>query len=286
MAALALLFSCEGNNVYYYTETTRSQAFGIKVSDPVEIKAKDDSTAFAKAYERFRLNVMAFNGVVQQNPDLTIVPLPIDFKLVDKAGIPIYFDSIIKQYDAVQDELSGIPDNNKAYAGAEFGMSMKEVLAIDHFKSLKMTKSADCLTAWDKVGNEDYILNLLFYKGELYKVYFESGPDYTSVYDFVKDKIVNIRDVFTKAYGTPSYSYGVPGENDRPYGSSLDLYRWSSKNKSIYISYARSNRGKHRMWAGIMDKNRNEAKQKEKEEQEKKAKNEKNARINEAASAF
>ena len=242
MATLVLaVTSCEFEQEYTYTVTSRSQAFGVKESDPVIIKAKTDSAAFGEAYSRFYWWSESMNGMLKKDMNQALNSFPISFTLKDKNGREIYIQHVADEYDAIFNQLSSVPDNNKAYADAGFGMSMKEVLTLDHFKGGNWKKDDGSLHCTEKVDKVDYDVYLDFYNDELYRVGFYSFPRYAGgrSFYFVSQDLENIVNVFLAAYGTPTYSYGMPNEGEIGYGSSQILYRWNSRTKTISIDYYR-----------------------------------------------
>lgn len=269
---IGTLSSCEFEQEYKYTETTRSKATGIKVSEPVIIKAKNDSVAFSEAYSRFHSMVQAMNSLYKTDVNPAYHSVPISFTLEDKNGRQVFIQSIADEYDAVYNQLSSVPDNKKAYADAEFGMSMKEVLVLDHFKGSKWVKEDGTLHRIEKVDKVDYDVYLDFYNDELYRVGFYSFPRYAGgrSFYFVNQDLENIVKVFLTAYGIPSYSYGMPNEGEIGYNSSKNLYRWNSRNKTISIDYSRYKNDRYLMSATITDKYRAKLKQEEREKENQK----------------
>ena len=75
------------------------------------------------------------------------------------------------------------------------------------------------------------------------------------------------------AYGTPTYSYGMPNEGEIGYNSSQNLYRWNSRTKTIAIDYYRYKNDRYLMSATISDNNRTKLRQEEKERESQKEQN-------------
>lgn len=274
---IGVFSGCEIEQEYTYTETTRSKAYGVKVNEPVIIKAQNDSVAFSEAYSRFYSMVQAMNSLYKTDVNPAYHFVPISFTLEDKNGRQIFIQSIADEYDAIYEQLSSIPDNKKAYADAEFGMSMKEVLALEHFKGGKWVKEEGSLHRMEKIDKVDYDVYLDFYNDELYRVGFYSFPRFAGgrSFYFVNQDLENIVKVFLTAYGTPSYSYGLPNEGEIRYNTSQTLYSWNSRTKTVSIDYSRYKNDRYLMSATITDNNRAKLR---KEEIEKENQKEQNAR--------
>ena len=253
------LFSCKRDNVYFYTRIDRSEAKGLFEKEDIKIKAPDDSTAFDNAFQMLKESRKIVYSFIKQGRDISIYPYPMAFTLESKDGRSIFYRSIIDRYDSIWVANSPMPSDGKAFAGTDFGMSVKDVLAIDGFDQFKYDND-HYLEGDRKVGKYNYKVGMTFKNDELYRVSLFTHPSGNSDLQYIRNRIENLRDLFLTAYGEPSYYYGLPteNENDREIKAweRYSLFEWKSSAKSAIIRYYCDREGKYGMEAIITDKQR------------------------------
>lgn len=233
---ILVVASCE--NSYTFTETVFDTILGERTKDPVVIKAKDDSTAFVLACERFNANLSTYVGIVKDVPSYS---RPISFELKNQDGNTVYYESVKRYYESIAVQTTPPEENRKVYAGTEFGMSMQEVQSVEHFKGYSWSEFTDLLYTRDKVGELNYELCFSFHNDQLYSLCFLDGVYAWSQYEVIQQQVKALYNVFLEAYGDPYIDRGFPTKSSLYHGEDSTIYKWVMWGKEVYITV-----GKHR----------------------------------------
>lgn len=252
ITCILFLIGCANNNNqrimnnYYYSWTGESEKFGKKVYDPIKIEAENDSLAYVHALGLFESSQESLSN--SDHPELMYIP--VSFSLTNQKGDLISFPEIgtpkmkQKEYELEQ---------KKAYAGAEFGMSKKQVLALEHFNN--WSDFSTSITKYETIGNQDYRVDLMFLDDELYLVTFETYKQSAVHIDTdIKKAVLNFKEVIQESYGNPSEIYGIPDILRLKAGYISWAYKWSMGTKTIAIGIEEASWGaEYNMHAEIRD---------------------------------
>ena len=207
------------------------------------IQAFSESSANRKAYKLYtERRESAINKaeriVLGENEKKEIDPIPISYELVSEDGIGNKV--VIHQTDRNPDFRSwgkSEDKGNSVYAGARFGMTPSEVKRLEQFEDFQWNESEQCYDGADSLGLFYYNIRLYFEKGLLFKVEFTS-PEYA--YSFVGtekfsliDDIRNLRKIFWRVYGRPSYYDSIPSDWNRV--KQFYVYKWKTSRKDISV---------------------------------------------------
>lgn len=224
------------NNSYYFTEIVFDNVLGERTKDPVVIKAKDDSTAFVLACERFNADISSYVGIVKDVPSYS---KPVDFELKDQEGKTVYYEDVWKYYKSIAARTTPPEENLKVYGGTMFGMSMQEVQSVEHFKDYSWSQFTDLLYTRDKVGELTYELCFSFHNDELYSLCFLDGVYAWSQYEVIQQQVKVMYNVFMEAYGDPYIDRGFPAKSSLYHGEDSTIYKWVMWGKEAYITMGR-----------------------------------------------
>lgn len=250
---LLVVAGCE--NSYTFTETVFDTILGERTKDPVVIKAKDDSTAFVRACERFNSDLSMYVEIAKDVPSYS---KPVGFELKNHEGKTVYYDAIKKYYEGIAVRATPPEENLKVYGGTLFGMSMQEVQSVEHFKEHSWSQFTDLLYTRDKVGGITYELCFRFHNDELLSLCFLDGVYAWSQYEVIQQQVKTLYNIFLEAYGGPSVDRGFPAKSSLYYGEESTIYKWVMWGKEVYITVGRHReRDLYNFRAYIMNPERN-----------------------------
>ena len=265
IAAISLFVISACTNRYEYSITRYDALLNERNVEKRIITAKDDSTAFEKALQEFYASRDVYFGILK---DGVTLPYPEKFELRNQAGDIVYFESLEREYERINQSLDS-PSGKKAYAGTEFGMSKKDVKAAERFKEKEWSDFGDKLYVSDRVGNVNCSIVFGFVNDELYSVQFSELSGDWRDYDIAQSVATNFLDIFKEAYGTPVVELGIPRKSGISYGQQIPVAKWASPEKSMVIYFWKHrDRELYKSWAEI--KNTNMADMKVKADEEKK----------------
>ena len=256
--AILVFSGCKniGKQEYIYTQTTINGA-----EESSSIYEKSDSAAYWEALSKFQF----FKTTARQTNALDRTP--IYFVLKDKKGKTIYFPDAEKEYNEIIQKLYAgddkfTPENiNKAYGGAEFGMSIEQVRDLPTFRN--WTVYDDRIVKYNHtLGERKYDVKLLFGNNQLYAIRFTSTSFENAVHlnTSIKNDVDNFKNIIAKVYGEPIFYYGMPSTKQLAEGYTRWVYRWKIANKHINIGVAESQIGaEYLMNAEIIDTQRENA---------------------------
>ena len=257
---LLALISCGSQNgktrkqVYRLTLLS-TDGFGNTLRiKPLEFKESSDSAAYERALLLFEEMVLSNESTLKGDESDKFLYIPSSFELVDANGHIVKVEGIETYRMRTQREKNEA-QAKKAFAGAEFGMSMKEVKSLDYYKD------------WNADTNNLHKYGLYigegYYKGDLYfnddRLYcvviqstiYRSASSYDS---FIKDEVECFKDVIEKAYGRPTKNYGFPDFIRMKKGLTTYAYVWEMGKKRITIGVAEQSSGsRYAMIARIED---------------------------------
>lgn len=236
MIIAVLFFAVACNNSYYYTERVFVNMLGETEMDPIVINAKDDSTAFVLACERFNSDLSSYAGIANDLPSYLI---PVGFELKDQEGKTVYYEAIKKYYESIAVSTTPPEENLRVFGGTMFGMSMQEVQSVEHFKDHSWSQLTDLLYTRDTVGGITYELCFEFHNDELYSLCFLDGVYAWSQYEVIQQKVKILYNVFLEAYGEPYIDMGFPAKSSLYYGDDSTIYKWVMWGKEAYITVGR-----------------------------------------------
>lgn len=158
-------------------------------------------------------------------------------------------ETVIEEQEQALQEIE-----QKAFAEAKFGMSVKEVSKLPTFKNyLKYDNQIDGIR--EQIGNEKYDIFLLFGDNDaLNTVVFTSMAysDASFLNTTIKKKVENLKTVIETAYGAPSENYGFPSIFELNQGKITWAYIWTVGAKNIKIGVEEEYRGaKYRVYSRI-----------------------------------
>ena len=254
ITCILFLIGCANNNNqriknnYYYSWTGESEKFGTKIYDPIKIEAENDSLAYVHALGLFESSQESLSN--SDHPELMFIP--VSFNLTNQNGDLISFPEI-ETPKMKQKQKEYELEQKKAYAGAEFGMSKKQVLALEHFD--KWYDNSNSITKRETIGNQEYNVNLNFLDDELYLVTFETYHQSAVYIDTeIKKAVQNLKEVIQESYGDPSEVYGIPDILRLKAGYISWAYKWSIGTKTIAIGIEETSWGaEYNMHAEIRD---------------------------------
>lgn len=254
ISVVLFLVSCANNNnqknknSYYYWWTGESEKFGTMIYDPIKIEAENDSLAYVHALELFESSKESFANSDHHE----LLYNPVSFSLTNQNGDLISFPKI-ETPRTKQKQKEYELEQNKAYAGAKFGMSKKQVLALDHFN--KWQDNSTFISKFETVGNQEYIIKLTFLDDELYLVTFETFNQSAVYIDTdIKKAVQNIKEVIQESYGNPSEIFGIPDILRLKAGYISWAYKWNIGTKTIAIGIEEASWGaEYHMHAEIRD---------------------------------
>jgi len=255
ITCVLFLVSCANNNNqknknnYYYSWTGESEKFGTVTYDPIKIEAENDSLAYAHALELFESSQESIAN--SDHPELMYIP--VSFSLTNQNGDLIDFPQI-ETPRTKQKQKEYELEQNKAYAGAEFGMSKKQVLALEHFNKW-YDNSTSIIANHETIGNQEYNVNLKFLDDELYLVTFETYNQSAVYIDTdIKKAVQNFKEVIQESYGNPSEIFGIPDILRLKAGYISWAYKWNIGTKTIAIGIEEASWGaNYHMHAEIRD---------------------------------
>lgn len=243
-----------GKQVYRLT-LLETDGFGNKLPiKPLEFKESSDSAAYERALFLFEEMVLSNGSHLKGDESDKFVYIPTSFELTDAHGRIVKVEGIETDRMRAQREKNEA-EAKKAFAGAEFGMSMKEVKSLDYYKD------------WDSYTNYLHKYGLYigegYYKGDLYfkddKLYsviiqstiYRSASSYDSL---IKEEVENFKDVIQNAYGRPTTNYGFPDFFRMKDGYTTYAYIWEMGRKRITVGVAEQSSGsRYAMVARIED---------------------------------
>ena len=279
---LLVIAGCE--NSYTFTETVFDTVLGERTNDPVVIKAKDDSTAFVLACERFNSDLSIYASIAKDVPSYS---KPVGFELKNQEGKTVYYESIKRYYEGIAVRTTPPEENLKVYGGAMFGMSMREVQSVEHFKEHSWSQFTDLLYTRDKVGGITYELCFSFHNDELYSLCFLDGVYAWSQYEVIQQQVKALYNVFMEAYGEPSIDRGFPAKSSLYYGDKATIYKWVMWGKEAYITVGRHrDRDLYDFRAYIMSPERNAQRARDNERKAEEAERAERAKAAEDAKLF
>lgn len=207
----------------------------VYVAKPIEIKEVTDSAAYLHALE-FYEEVEKLSEVNLISEDYSeFVNMPTGFSLTNRKGLEIYFDGIETPAMKEKREKTLI-EQKKVFAGAEFGMSKKQIKSLDYYKD--WFRELDYLHKYEiKVGDKKYNGYLFFYEDKLYCMDIVSRSYRTaSYYDTaVKEDVEHLRAIIESAYGRPTHNYGYPSFLKMKENYTTYAYVWEIGTKKITI---------------------------------------------------
>lgn len=265
LLGVLFLVGCEnfGKKKYLYVETVRLSGSGsLHHLDPKEIYADDDTSAYREAVERFDISIYVANDMASKGEDYErYISFPQKFTLTDAKGNLISFPEI--KSDVIKNlypkDTSG---QNKAFEGAEFGMTIDDVKKLGIFNPTEWSYSDNSITNSSySIGGKNYKVSLIFNSDSLYLVTFTSTYgaylDASYLQTSIKDEVVNFKTVIQKAYGYPEGNKGVPSILDLNAGYITWAYMWKIGTKRINVGIEEKYSGSlYRMFAEIYDANR------------------------------
>ena len=258
---LLTLMSCGNQNgrtreqVYRFTLLS-TNGFGDTLPiKPMEFKESSDSAAYERALFLFEEMVLSNESNLKGDESDRFVYIPSSFELVDANGRIVKVEGIETDRMKAQREKNEA-EAKKAFAGAEFGMSMKEVQSLDYFKYWeKNTNNLHHLGGID-IGEGYYQCDLYFKDDRLYSVVIQSYIYYSasSYNSVIKDDVENLKEVVQNVYGRPTKNYGFPESYKLKNGYTTYAYVWDMGRKRITIGVAEQSSGsKYAMVARIED---------------------------------
>lgn len=164
-------------------------------------------------------------------------------------------DTIRNTAFVIDEQEQIIPEiQRKAFAEAEFGMSVKEVSKLPTFKNyLKYDNQIDGIR--EQIGNEKYDIFLLFGDNDaLHTVVFTTMAyfDASFLKTSIKKQVENLKTVIETTYGAPSKNYGFPSIFEMNQGKITWAYIWTIGAKNIKIGVEEEYRGgKYRVYSNI-----------------------------------
>lgn len=228
VSSLLVLYSCQ--NRYTVKYTSNDMSLTLIDGKSMEISAPDDRSAYQKAVDY--LDDFMSEDIERYNKST------ISLEVKDASGRLIKFDDIKTKQEELRIQQI-LEDQNKAYAGANFGMTLDEIKELEHFS----TKSFKKLQNWfysineEKVGNYTYSCSLAFDdNGGLQSVLFTSP--WQSDLHYNTDIISRVRDftsVISQAYGMATKSNGIPSVSDFYSHTYKKVNTWEVGTKSIDI---------------------------------------------------
>lgn len=187
------------------------------------------------------------NGDAAEND---ISPIPFSYELKRKGKI---LSSSV--WASHQKNLGGEAGENNlaAFAGAEFGMTPYEVSQITRFSDYVWLPGNQVMAGYENIGLSQYYVQMYFEKNRLFQVELMSLSAFSNSETFISD-IRNLRNVFWRAYGKPSYYSSIPTFHlslqsithkigdaaygiDYPYHS---VFEWERMNKKVCVGFAYS----------------------------------------------
>ena len=228
ISSLLVLFSCQ--NRYTVKYTSNDMSLVLLDGKSMEISATDDRSAYQKAVDY--LDDFMSNDIERYDKST------ITIEVKDPSGRLVKCDDIktkheIRRIQQIQE------DQKKAYAGANFGMTLDEIKQLDHFRTKSFDRIRDGFyrIKEEKVGNYTYSCSLSFDDdGKLQAVLF-SSPWQSDLY-YNTDIISRVRDfnsVILRAYGMPTKSYGIPSISDFYSSTYKKVNIWEVGAKSIEL---------------------------------------------------
>ena len=229
VSSLLVLYSCQ--NRYTVKYTSNDMSLTLIDGKSMEISASDDRSAYQKAVDY--LDDFMSEDIERYNKST------ITIEVKDASGRLIKCDDIKTKQEGLRIQQIQ-EDQRKAYAGANFGMTLDDIKKLDHFR----TKSFDKIQnrfyriKEEKVGNYTYTCFLSFDdNGGLQSVLFTS-PWQSDLY-YNTDIINRVRDFATviyQAYGMATKTYGIPSVSDFYSTTYKKVNIWEVGTKSIEIS--------------------------------------------------
>lgn len=248
--ALLALMSCGNQNgrtrkqVYRLT-LLETDGFGNELPiKPLEFKESSDSAAYERALFLFEEMVLSNESSLKGDESDKFVYIPTSFELTDAHGRIVKVEGIETDRMRAQREKNEA-EAKKAFAGAEFGMSMKEVQSLNYFKYWeKNTNNLHHLGGID-IGEGNYQCDLYFNDDRLYSVVIQSYIYYSasSYNSVIKNDVENLKDVIQSVYGRPTKIFGFPESFKLKKGYTTYAYVWEMGRKRITIGVAEQSSG-------------------------------------------
>lgn len=264
ISILFFLFSCTSNKQQQYTYTEYrdgGEAFTIEQT----ITAANDSLAYVQALVQYTANEVDYKRKTRlETFGIDYRMKPVGFSIKNSQGEelkPISEEKATVIRDSfIHDNLGELnysdEDERKAFAGAEFGMSIKEVSKLPAFKDYHIYEN-QLSGIRQTVGNETYDIYLLFGDDdELYNVIFTkmTYSNANALDTYIKDRVMNLKEVIEKAYGKPQVNNGYPSIFDLKAGMITWGYKWSMGTKAIRIGVQEKYSGsEYRMYGTIVN---------------------------------
>ena len=132
-------------------------------------------------------------------------------------------------------------NEEKAFAGAAFGMSMNEVKSLEYYNDWRV-EGKFLVNDFVELGFFTHYRGRLFFSKDdkLYQVVFQSPMYHTAdKYDLIKSDLTTFKKIIEESYGKPTYSYGVPSIYKIKNGFNT-AYVWEIGNKKIELSISKS----------------------------------------------
>jgi len=254
VSSLLALYSCQ--NRYTVKYTSNDMSLILIDGKSMEIRAADDRSAYQKAVDY--LDEFMSEDFERYNKST------ITMEVKDASGRLIKCDDIKTKHEIWRIQQIQ-EDQNKAYAGANFGMTLDDIKKIDHFR----TKRFDRIQNWfyrineEKVGNYIYSCFLSFDDNDGLQSVLFTSPWQSDLY-YNTDIISRVRDfnsVIYQAYGMPTKSYGIPAISDFYSTTYKKVNIWEVGTKSIEISIQKkTNASEYYVEVIISDHSRSEQK--------------------------
>ena len=229
VSSLLVLYSCQ--NRYTVKYTSNDMLLTLIDGRNMEISAPDDRSAYQKAVD-YLDDFMSEDLERYNNSTITI-------EVKDASGRLIKCDDIKTKHEKQQIQRIQ-EDQKKAYAGANFGMTLDEIKKLDHFRTKRFDKRQNRFYKIneEKVGNYTYTCLLSFDDNDGLESVMFITPWQSDLY-YNTDIISRIRDfssVMIQAYGMPTKSYGIPAISDFYSTTYKKVNNWEVGTKSIEIS--------------------------------------------------
>lgn len=258
-------------NKYFYAEFTSDNDNPYTQG---EITATNDSLAFIAAYEKFFISEAVYMKMIRMNPSsIDYLDKPFRFSLHNADGEGIYlniprkdlssiYEDIVKEVLGTTDIESYFIEERKAFAGAEFGMSIKQVSEIPSFKNYRVYER-QINGVRIPIGEDTYDVFLLFEANdELFSVLFTTMifSDANHLNTSIKHRVENFKEIIQETYGSPANDYGYPSILSLEQGRIKWVYVWNLGRKTIQIGVEESSSGsRYRMYGKISDSIREHA---------------------------
>lgn len=247
--AIMLMVGCNGGDKASKEQTykyviSKTNGFGETfLGSTSEFKALNDSAAYLLALEIFEDTKEIVESSIVGMEDNKYLQVPTGFILKNKKGEEVIIEGLETEKMKAKREKMLI-EQRKVFAGAEFGMSKKQIKSLDYYKD--WFRELDYLHKYEiEVGNRKYNGYLFFNDDKLYQMDIVSRSYRTaSYYDTtVKDDVENLRAIIESAYGRPTHNYGYPSFLKMKESYTTYAYVWEIGTKRITIGVSEEESG-------------------------------------------